>query len=92
MKVTTAKQLSNYLKDTRLSLKLSQSKVANKVGIRQDTVSSFEQNPDSTKLETLFKLLASLNVELEVKKRGASIDNIRLDNTSLDGQDWKEEW
>ncbi|MDT3282533.1 MULTISPECIES: helix-turn-helix domain-containing protein [Shewanella] len=92
MKVTTAKQLSNYLKDTRLSLKLSQSKVANKVGIRQDTVSSFEQNPDSTKLETLFKLLASLNLELEVKKRGASIDNIRLDNTSLDGQDWKEEW
>lgn len=92
MKVTTAKQLSNYLKDTRLSLKLSQSKVANKVGIRQDTVSSFEQNPDSTKLETLFKLLASLNLELEVKKRGSSIDNIRLDNTSLDGQDWKEEW
>ncbi|TVL29246.1 helix-turn-helix domain-containing protein [Shewanella xiamenensis] len=92
MKVTTAKQLSNYLKDTRLSLKLSQSKVANKVGIRQDTVSSFEQNPDSTKLETLFKLLASLNLELEVKKRGASIDNIRLDNNSLDGQDWKEEW
>ncbi|QYK08864.1 helix-turn-helix domain-containing protein [Shewanella mangrovisoli] len=92
MKVTTAKQLSNYLKDTRLSLKLSQSKVANKVGIRQDTVSSFEQNPDSTKLETLFKLLASLNLELEVKKRGVSIDNIRLDNTSLDGQDWKEEW
>lgn len=92
MKVTTAKQLSNYLKDTRLSLKLSQSKVANKVGIRQDTVSSFEQNPDSTKLETLFKLLASLNLELEVKKRGASIDNIRLDNPSLDGQDWKEEW
>lgn len=92
MKVTTAKQLSNYLKDTRLSLKLSQSKVANKVGIRQDTVSSFEQNPDSTKLETLFKLLASLNLELEVKKRGASIDNIHLDNTSLDGQDWKEEW
>ncbi len=92
MKVTTAKQLSNHLKDTRLSLKLSQSKVANKVGIRQDTVSSFEQNPDSTKLETLFKLLASLNLELEVKKRGASIDNIRLDNPSLDGQDWKEEW
>lgn len=92
MKVTTAKQLSNYLKDTRLSLKLSQSKVANKVGIRQDTVSSFEQNPDSTKLETLFKLLASLNLELEVKKRGESIDNIHLDNARLDDQDWKEEW
>ena len=34
MRITTSKQLSNYLKDTRLSLKLSQSIVARKVGIR----------------------------------------------------------
>ncbi|MGL5359546.1 MAG: helix-turn-helix domain-containing protein [Shewanella sp.] len=90
MKITTAKQLSNYLKDTRQSLKLSQSKVASKVGIRQDTVSSFEQNPDSTKLETLFKLLSSLNLELEVRQRGD--DNTLADSTPSDNQQWREEW
>ncbi|MGL5390684.1 MAG: helix-turn-helix domain-containing protein [Shewanella sp.] len=90
MKITTAKQLSNYLKDTRQSLKLSQSKVASKVGIRQDTVSSFEQNPDSTKLETLFKLLSSLNLELEVRQRGS--DNTLADSTPSDNQQWREEW
>lgn len=92
MKVTTSKQLSNYLKDTRLSLKLSQSKVASKVGIRQDTVSSFEQNPDATKLETLFKLLSSLNLELDVRERGAGADNAPSDNAPSDNQDWREEW
>jgi HTH-type transcriptional regulator/antitoxin HipB len=41
MKVTSAKQLGACIKDARLSQKLSQGKVAEKVGIRQDTVSSF---------------------------------------------------
>ncbi|MBR9727504.1 helix-turn-helix domain-containing protein [Shewanella intestini] len=75
MKVTTSKQLSNCLKDTRLSMQLSQGKVASKVGIRQDTVSKFEQNPDSTKLATLFKLLSSLNLEIELKPRGSEYDS-----------------
>ena len=65
MKITSAKQLSAYLRDARLSQKLSQGKVADKVGIRQDTVSSFELNPESTKLDTLFKILASLELSLE---------------------------
>lgn len=92
MKVTTSKQLGNCLKDARLSQKLSQSKVASKVGIRQDTVSSFEQNPDATKLETLFKILSSLNLELDVRERGAGTENSLLDNTPVDNKDWKEEW
>lgn len=55
MKVTNTRQLSAYLKDARVTQKLSQGKVASKVGIRQDTVSNFEQHPDSTKLETFFQ-------------------------------------
>ena len=54
MKITSAKQLSSYLRDARLLQKLSQDKLANRVGIRQDIVSSFEIKPESTKLETLF--------------------------------------
>lgn len=82
MKVTNAKQLSSYLKDVRQSERLSQEKVASKVGIRQDTVSNFELQPGTTKLETLFRILAALNLELEVKPRGQ--------HQEVSG--WKEEW
>jgi HTH-type transcriptional regulator/antitoxin HipB len=93
MKVTNAKQLSVYLKDARLNEHLSQSKVASKVGIRQDTVSSFELNPDSTKLETLFKILSALNLELDIKVRNPQLVNERRhDNAIMPDCEWKEEW
>ena len=59
MKVTNSKQLSAYLKDIRQTRKLSQEKVACKVGIRQDTVSSFERNADATKLATTLRAAMS---------------------------------
>lgn len=89
MKVTNSKQLSSYLKDVRITQKLSQGKVANKVGIRQDTVSSFEQHPDSTKLETFFKILSALNLELMVTPRNAEAAN---NEPSVATSSWKEEW
>lgn len=86
MKITSARQLSAYLKDVRLSKQLSQGKVATKVGIRQDTVSSFELQPGTTKLETFFRILSALNLELEIKPRGAANSEPQSDNI------WKEEW
>lgn len=89
MKVTNSKQLSSYLKDVRIMQKLSQGKVASKVGIRQDTVSSFEQHPDSTKLETFFKILSALNLELTVTPRNMDAAN---NGASVVESSWKEEW
>ena len=84
MKITSAKQLSSYLRDARLLQKLSQDKVANRVGIRQDTVSSFEIKPESTKLETLFKILAALELSLDIRPRTDPAENAT--------PGWKEEW
>ena len=84
MKVTSAKQLSAYLKDARLLQKYSQGKVADKVGIRQDTVSNFELNPESTKLDTLFKILAALELSLDIKPL--------TDPPDSPSSGWKEEW
>ncbi|MBP2195790.1 helix-turn-helix domain-containing protein [Pantoea cypripedii] len=86
MKITSARQLSVYLKDVRLSKQLSQGKVAAKVGIRQDTVSSFELQPGTTKLETFFRILSALNLELEIKPRGSASGDPQSDKI------WKEEW
>lgn len=83
MKVTSAQQLSNVLKDHRKQQKQSQTVVARKVGLRQDTISSFENTPEGTRLDTLFKLLSALNLELEVKPRGSIYSNT---------EQWPEEW
>lgn len=84
MKITNTKQLSAYLKDVRLDDGLSQSDVARKVGIRQDTVSSFELRSDATKMETFFKLLSALDLDIEITPRNPKYVN--------DASDWKEEW
>ncbi len=55
------------------------------MGIRQDTVSNFELNPNSTKLETFFKLLSALNLEMEIHPKDAK-------NNLAHKSEWKEEW
>ncbi len=84
MKITTATQLANYLQDIRHNQGLSQSKVGDKIGLRQGTVSNFEKNPDSTKLDTLFKLLSALELELEITPRNPE------PNTKASS--WDQEW
>ena len=83
MKITNTKQLSAYLRDVRLDEKLSQTDVAKKVGIRQDTVSSFELRPDSTKIETFFKLLSALELDITITSRNSN---------DADSAQWPEEW
>lgn len=83
MKVTSARQLSYILQDQRKQQGQSQTVIARKVGLRQDTVSKFENTPEGTRLDTLFKLLSALELELEVKPR---------DSTPNAAEQWKEEW
>lgn len=84
MKISTTKQLSAYLKDVRLDNDLSQTDVAKKVGVRQDTVSKFELRAGSTKMDTFFKLLSALELDFEIKPRNSK--------SSYDESGWKEEW
>ncbi len=83
MKVTSPNQLASMIKEYRLDAKLTQSDVAKEIGIRQDTVSSFELKPETTKIATLFKILAALNLEVDIKPRST-------DTSSFDG--WNEKW
>ena len=90
MKITTSGQLAAYLQDIRQSQGLSQAKVGEKIGVRQGTVSNFEQNPASTKLETLFKLLSALELEVEIKPRTVTAD--AKNEASSDAKQWDQEW
>jgi HTH-type transcriptional regulator/antitoxin HipB len=82
MAITSPKELANHLKTRRDELGLSQAKLANKVGIKQTTVSSFELKPESTKIQTLFRMLAALNLEIQITDR----------NESSDKKKWDAEW
>ncbi len=82
MKITSPRQLAIYLRDLRKTQKLSQTAIAKRVGIKQDTLSKFEQDPNTTKIETFFKILSALELELHVEKKGEKKPS----------SEWTEEW
>ncbi|MCZ4285687.1 MAG: type II toxin-antitoxin system antitoxin HipB [Marinobacter sp.] len=82
MKITSPKLLAQALKNTRNSKKLTQQKTAEQIGIKQSTVSGFENQPDKARIETLFKLLSALELELHVTER----------DSKEPATDWDQEW
>ncbi|MCS0084808.1 transcriptional regulator [Vibrio parahaemolyticus] len=73
MLITSPRQLAIHLRDERKHKNLSQAKVADPVGLKQDTVSKFEINPETTRIQTLFRILSSLNLEMHIVQKGESI-------------------
>ncbi len=69
MNITRPKQLSVFVKEQRTNLGMTQADVAKLVGIRIATVSNFENKPETCKLETVFKILAALNLKIDVADR-----------------------
>lgn len=83
MLITLPKNLAAIIINQRKKLKLSQSEVGNLVGLKQSTISAFENQPEKTKLDTLFRILAALNLEIEISPKNKAIKT---------ATDWKEEW
>lgn len=69
-KVTTTKALSVLLRDFRKGKGLNQSELANLAGgIKQATVSHFENNPGPAKVETFLKLVNALDLEIHLVEK-----------------------
>ena len=83
MNVTSPKMLAQAIRDARTQRHLTQPETAASMGMKQSTVSEFENHPEGTRLDTLFKLLAALDPKLQVVSR-------RGKNNSSDG--WDQEW
>lgn len=79
MRVNSLKELSVLMQNQRLEKSYSQNQVADLASVRQATVSSFESNPANAKLETLFKLLSALDLELDVRPKGQANPDVKLD-------------
>lgn len=81
-RVYSPKDLALVMQTRRKNLDLSQSHVAERVGLKQKTVSGFERHPDAVELNTLFLLLSALNLDLIVLPK----------EDDRDSKNWKEEW
>ncbi|MCA1773971.1 MAG: helix-turn-helix domain-containing protein [Halomonas sp.] len=86
MLIHSPADLAQYYRDQRKQRGLSQVAVADEIAVRQDTVSRFELKPDNVRMDTLFRLLAALDMELHIVPKGQS--------PSVDGakQGWAEPW
>ncbi len=69
MIIRSAKDLALYLNDQRKQLKMSQTEVADLVGLKQDTVSKFENSPDNSRIDTLFRILSALNLNISLVEK-----------------------
>lgn len=82
MIIRSPKELALIVHQRRKILKLSQSDVSKRVGLKQQTVSDFELNPEGTKLSTLFSILSAVDLDIKVLTKDDSRSTTK----------WKEEW
>ncbi|EKP4406562.1 transcriptional regulator [Vibrio parahaemolyticus] len=84
MLITSSKQLGIYLRDVRRNQRRNQTKVGEIVGLKQTTVSKLERDPASSSIESLMRLLSSLDLELYIQDKAVSREQAKL----RDPDDW----
>lgn len=83
MYIRSPKELGIQLMNERRKLKLSQNQVAEETGLMQKTISALENHAESTQIETLFRILSALNLNLYLSPK---------DQKNIKQKEWKEEW
>jgi len=86
MLIHSPTDLAQFYRDQRKQRRISQSVIAEEISLRQDTVSKFELKPDNVRLNTLFRLLFALNMELHLVPK----DQENAKKKSQPG--WTEQW
>lgn len=67
--IFTPYQLSFSLKSWRKSLNLTQVEAGQRVGLLPKTISALESYPERCTIESLFKLLSALNLEISLNAK-----------------------
>jgi len=74
--IATTDQLSHVLRSVRKAQNLSQLEVGKSVGLLQKSVSVLENHPETATIESLFKLLSALGLELVVSPKKSGSDKV----------------
>ncbi len=86
MLIQSPSDLAHYCRDQRKLQRITQTDIAEEASLRQDTISKFELKPDNVRLETLFRMLSALNLELHLTPKNQV-------STETDKQSgWTEKW
>lgn len=67
--IHTPSQLAAALKSSRKTRGTTQQLVASQVGLLPKTVSALENSPDTSSIDSLFKLLSALGLEIVLKAK-----------------------
>lgn len=70
--VRTPQQLSQVLRAHRKRKKMTQRLAGEGVGLLPKTISALEQKPGGSSIESFFRLLSALDLELVVQQKAAS--------------------
>ena len=70
--IRSAKQLGSLIHNERMQRGMSQQELADLTGTGQKTISHIENGKKGTRLETIFSLLATLNLEIKLIARSKS--------------------
>jgi HTH-type transcriptional regulator/antitoxin HipB len=73
--IRSAKQLGSIIHNERVRRGMSQQALADLAGTGQKTISHIENGKEGTRLETIFGLLATLDLEMKLTARGKSSEN-----------------
>jgi HTH-type transcriptional regulator/antitoxin HipB len=66
----TSKQIGAIVRRARRRAGLTQAELAERVGLRQATISKLEAGEPATRLSTLLDVLAALGLEIVIDERG----------------------
>lgn len=73
----TPKQLAQVLRGYRREKRLSQKEMGERVGLLPKTISALESEPERSRLESLFKLLSALDLELVLREKSSRPEPMR---------------
>lgn len=66
--IYSPKQLANQLLLIRTKNNWTQQDIAAKAGVKQATISNFENHPDLCQLQTFFKILQALQIHMQISE------------------------
>lgn len=73
--VPSPKLLGSVLRRIRRLKKLNQTEVGRDFVLDQTTISSIESGAEGTRIETIFRLLAALELEMVIRTKDAKADS-----------------
>jgi len=82
-------QLANQLKLIRSNNNWTQAEIAKRVGVKQATISNFENEPERCQLQTVFKIMQALHVSMLIQAQDNGSQSTVANSANIKAlEDW----